>query len=129
MDYAKYLSKNTMKPFFSLPTFYALFNDSFDWPMSLIIKYEKKVPKVFFSFANIWHMIRKSIVKYQIHWTWLYKSSPFIPFFQHLAPLCGGAANRTIPQTCNHIFFRYYSANFNEFIYCMLNKGLRDKQI
>ena len=94
--------------------------------MSLIIKYEKKVPKVFFSFANIWHMIRKSIVKYQIHWTWLYKSSPFIPFFQHLAPLCGAALATTLAQTCHHIVSWYSSANFNELMFCMLNRGSRD---
>ena len=53
LGYAKYLSKKTMKPFFRLSLFYALFNDSFVWPMILIIKYEKRYPKSFFSFANI----------------------------------------------------------------------------
>ena len=71
-------------------------------------------------------MIRKSIVKYQIHWTWLYKCSPFIPFFQHLAPMCGARLDTTIAQTCHHIVSWYYSANFNEFMYCMLNRGSRD---
>ena len=41
LGYVKYLSKKKIKPFFTPPPCFALFNYSFEWPMSLMIKYEK----------------------------------------------------------------------------------------